>query len=94
MGDQADFGAAMRADRQERHAQWYAENMAVLRSSTVPFEERPTSVLFRQKGKPKVDFFPHTGRWRVVGEGKQRQPLRGGARAFLAWYGKQGTPCP
>jgi hypothetical protein len=93
MGDQADYGAAMRADRQDRHARWRDENLAVLRASGMKFKERPTSVLFREQGKPRVDFYPHTGRWRVVGVWDSRT-YSGGARAFLAWYGKQGAPCP
>lgn len=89
--DWEGFGSAMRAEKQARHADWYAENMAALRASGVRFEERPTSVLFREPGKPRVDFYPHTGRWRVVGapNGPTR-PLSGGAKRFLEWYAKQG----
>ena len=42
---------------------------------------------FREVGKPPVDFYPSTGRWRVVGLGNKT--YNGGATAFLAWYRKQ-----
>ncbi len=75
---------------QDRHAQWKVENLAALRASGVPFQERPEACLFRVSGKPPVDFYPSTGRWRVVA-GKKKT-LRGGATAFLAWYAKQVLP--
>jgi hypothetical protein len=75
---------------QDRHAQWKADNLKALRASGVPFEERPEACLFRAPGKPLVDFYPSTGRWRVVAG--QRKTFRGGAVAFLAWYAKQGAP--
>ncbi len=92
MSDWDGLGESVRAERQDRHAQWFEQNMAVLRASGLRFSVRPTAVLFREKGKPRVDFYPHTGRWRIVGapNGPTR-PLRGGANAFLAWYAKQGA---
>lgn len=78
-----------RALAQERHAEWKAANLEALRKSGIPFEERPEACLFRAPGKPLVDFYPSTGRWRVVAG--QRKTLRGGAVAFLAWYAKQGA---
>jgi hypothetical protein len=98
VGDVGDAFEGWSEDRSARHAEWYAENMAALRASGLRFEERPTSVLFREPGKPRVDFYPHTGRWRVVGErpdpkarrrGADGRTLRGGAKAFLGWYAKQ-----
>lgn len=41
---------------------------------------------FREKGKPRVDFYPSTGRWRVVG---QSLTYKGGAERFLRWYTEQ-----
>lgn len=77
---------------QERHARWKAANLEALRKSGLPFEERPEACLFRAPGKPQVDFYPSTGRWRVVAG--QRKTYRGGAAAFLAWYAKQGVAQP
>ena len=89
MGDVGEMGAALRDCRKDRHAEWHAKNMTALRASGLRFVERETAVLFREVGKPRVDFYPHTGRWRVVGVGKTKT-MRGGAKAFLAWYSRQG----
>ena len=88
MGDVGEMGEALRDCRKERHAEWREKNLAALRASGLRFAERETAVLFREGGKPSVDFYPHTGRWRVVGAGRS-QTMRGGAKAFLAWYAKQ-----
>jgi hypothetical protein len=66
-------------------------NMATLRSSGLTFRETNNgeTILFREKSKPMVDFFPSTGRWRIVG--RHPKTFRGGARAFLPWYKKQGA---
>lgn len=84
MGD--DWYSGLRALRQEKHAGWKEKNLAALRASGIPFSERPEACLFREPGRPRVDFYPSTGRWRVVGGGRT---FRGGAVAFLAWYRKQ-----
>lgn len=94
MGDQIETFRALKEfnaqERSARHARWREENLAALRASGLRFEERATAVLFRESGKPRVDFYPHTGRWRIVGapNGPTR-PLSGGARKFLVWYAKQ-----
>ncbi len=86
--DIADMGRAMKADRQGRHARWNHENRTVLTFAGIPFTDRGEALLFRIAGKPRVDFYPSSGRWRVAGEQKTH---RGQARAFLAWFAKQGN---
>lgn len=88
MGDMADDFAAMKSHRQERHADWKQRNLAVLNASGVIFTTTNygETLLFREAGKPKADFYPSTGRWRVAGLTKT---FRGGAEAFLRWYEKQ-----
>lgn len=78
--------SGLRGMRQEKHADWKASNLERLRASGIPFSERPEACLFREPGRPRVDFYPSTGRWRVVGGGRT---FRGGAGAFLKWYQKQ-----
>lgn len=92
MGDTADDFAAMKAHTQAKHAEWKERNTeTLLRSNlTLTIKSGGEVILFREPGKPKVDFYPSTGRWRVVGNGSQR-PLRGGAEAFLNWYAKQSV---
>ncbi|MHB9110429.1 MAG: hypothetical protein ACYDCO_25535 [Armatimonadota bacterium] len=83
----------MRKARQASHQRNYEQNMAILRQSGLKFEERSTSVLFREYGKPRVDFFPHTGAWRLVGK-PTGKPLTysGGASRFISWYRQQSMP--
>lgn len=100
MGDMGDDFNAMRAHKQARHAEWKQKNIeTLLRSShTLTINNNEETVLFREAGKPKVDFYPSTGRWRVVGATKTfpTRTFRGGASNFLQWYEKQFTevgPC-
>ncbi len=88
MGDMADDFAAMKAHRQQQHADWKERNLATLNASSVIFTTTNygETLLFREPGKPKVDFYPSTGRWRVAGLTKT---FRGGAGSFLSWYAKQ-----
>lgn len=44
-------------------------------------------LMFREPGKPPVDFWPSTGRWRIPKAGSKTH--NGGATSFLAWYRKQ-----
>lgn len=42
---------------------------------------------FRDPDKPTIDFYPHTGRWKIF---RQRRPImmEGGAEKFIRWYSK------
>jgi len=86
-GDMGDDFRAMQSDRQERHARWKKQNMEVLEASGLTYRATNfgETILFREEGQLKVDFYPSTGRWRVAG---QRDAKRGGARAFIAWYNR------
>ncbi len=84
-----------REEWRARHVRIAEMNLRILRANKAPFELRESpdgllgaTVLFREAGKPRVDFYVSTGGWRVVGAGASRMK-RGGARAFLAWYAKQ-----
>lgn len=43
---------------------------------------------FRDCNRPACDFYPATGRWRVYRNRRWRY-FRGGAAAFINWYGRQ-----
>jgi hypothetical protein len=75
--------------KKERHQEWWDDNVNEIEASGVPhtFTNNGESVLFREKGKPKVDFFPSTGRWRIVG--KNARTMGGGAKRFIEWYSQQ-----
>ena len=86
MGDMGDMYRDWNKKKKSDHAKWKEANLKILRASNIPFKERPESCLFREEGKPLVDFFPSTGRWRLPRENKN---FRGGAKAFLTWYNRQ-----
>lgn len=84
-----DMGTLFRIhnkDKQERHKRWHEENREAINVSGIPYKDKGETLLFREVGKPRVDFYPSTGRWRVVGVVRT---FRGGAKAFLNWYNKQ-----
>ena len=86
MTETSDMWREINAERAERHAEWKKKNLEILRESGIPFTDKGETLLFRQEGKPKVDFYPSTGRWKVKGEF-----MRGGAKSFLRWYRRQNT---
>lgn len=94
MGDMADDFAAMKAHRQTRHANWNRRNMEILNRRSdegglvFAVTNAGETLLFRERGKPKVDFYPSTGRWRIP---NSKKTYSGGAESFLRWYAKQST---
>lgn len=88
MGDMGEVCNAMRAATQQRHADRKERNTeTLLRSNlTLTIKSGGEVILFREQGKPKVDFYPSTGRWRIPDKNKT---FRGGAESFLRWYAKQ-----
>lgn len=89
MGDMGDDFRAMRSHTQRVHATWNRINTKAIKKSGIPYLDRGETFCFREEGKPKVDFYPSTGRWREVGTSERKPTLRGGAKAFLGWYRKQ-----
>ena len=75
--------------RQEQHQEWYIKNMNALKKSGLKYTHKDTVCLFRLRGKPFVDFYPHTGRWRIVGKDSSKKVYTGGGNAFIHWYAKQ-----
>ena len=90
MGDMKEEFEALKELRTERREKRFEENMRILSESKeagfISYEERNdgTVLLFRDKRKPKVDFYPGTGRWKF-----NNQVMRGGARKFISWYRNQ-----
>ncbi|MFA5424796.1 MAG: hypothetical protein WC374_13160 [Phycisphaerae bacterium] len=84
MGDMNDDFKFLDDMKKERHTQWHAENLRIIAESKIPCTAKSEVVLFRESGKPKVDFYPSTGRWKVG-----NQIYSGGAQSFLNWYNKQ-----
>ena len=90
MGDMAEDFKLMEEDRKERHLDMKKRNIKTLVSSgfELTFANEFEACLFRYQNYPKVDFFPSTGRWRIVDKGKQ-QTMKGGAANFLEWFKNQ-----
>lgn len=43
---------------------------------------------FNEPGVPMVDYYPSTGRWRMVEVGAGATCGRGNVKKFLSWYGE------
>jgi hypothetical protein len=86
MSDTIDDFKAMKKLKKELNRSNKVENIKQIVASGIPFAEANEGecLLFRKKEKPKVDFFPSTGRWRHNGRN-----YSGGAAAFLKWYKEQ-----
>jgi len=82
MGDMRELFDDLKQAKQERHQKWFDKNMAIILGMTFIFKD--TVCLFRETGKPKVDFYPHTGRWKV-----KNKMYNGGGQSFKNWYNKQ-----
>lgn len=88
MGDMGELYNARRAEQKRRHSDNRRYARALFADSGLVYEERnlAEAILLREPGKPKVDYYPSTGRWRVAGEPRT---YNGGPEAFFAWYEKQ-----
>ncbi len=69
-------------------AQRRRENTELVEASGIPFtvSDEGRCLSFRETGKPMVDFYPETGRWRRM---KPKWVGGLGAQAFLNWYRAQ-----
>ncbi len=83
--------AAHRKAQQERHAKWGEYNLRKLTEAGLNFRYVPQSgvLLFREEGKPSINFYINTGRWRV--NGVEAETMGGGAQKFLRWYKEQSN---
>lgn len=87
MTDLSETFKAMNDEKRERHANWHKNNTEILNKSGITFRiASKESYLFREENKPKVDFYPSTGRWRDLETGRT---YNGMAHSFIAWYKKQ-----
>lgn len=74
----------MSTDKQAR----LLENTLIIEASGLPNtpSDEGRCLSLRQTGKPMVDFYPETGRWRRM---KPKWVGGLGAQAFLDWYRAQ-----
>lgn len=76
-------------DDSERHAYWMAINGKKLKKAGLQFEVKGDVYLFREAGKPKVNFWPSTCRWLIVGLRETQQSQSGSVEKFITWYKSQ-----
>lgn len=43
-------------------------------------------MLIREYEELKIDFYPHTGKWKEAGKGRKDQIMYGGVGTFIKWY--------
>ena len=68
------------------HPELHEANTKILKESNIPFNIIADECYqFRIIGKPIVDFFPYTGRWKLVSEPLDEN-MKGGAEEFLKWF--------
>ncbi len=60
----------------------------LLKRSGLVYQANGDRLELRDSGRPTCDFFPATGRWRVL-TGRRYRYYRGGPIAFINWYGRQ-----
>jgi len=89
MSDVGEDYKIMNEMKKKRHARWYKENKNVIDESKIPYVDKGGTLLFRQAGKIKVDFYPSTGRWKYNIDGRE-VVMKGGAKNFLKWYATLG----
>lgn len=91
--DGEDIEALRAAQKAERKAREKAHRTRVLAESGLKFTSSNDgeNLMFREPGKPKVDFYPSSGRWKVAGIGGGKV-MEGGVKVFLDWYAKQTGP--
>ncbi len=91
--DEEDIRALRVAQKAERKAREKAHRTKVLTESGLKFTSSNDgeNLMFRESGKPKVDFYPSSGKWRVAGIGGGTM-MEGGVQVFLGWYAKQTGP--
>ena len=75
-----------RVQKQEQvQADFLAETRLIIKCKfACSFINHGQTVLFREEGMPRVDFYPSSGKWKA-GD----QSFEGGAQAFLDWYARQ-----
>ena len=69
---------------QEQHAEWKIANTKIIDQSGLPYTATDETMLFRNPGFAKADFYPSTGRWKALKE--DNRIYDGGAEKFLKWY--------
>jgi hypothetical protein len=86
MGSEGDIWRENRKNFKAKHAANKVLNTQEIVTSGLPHEIKNAGehIIITAEGKPRVDFWPSSGRWQCQG-----RIYNGGARSFLNWYRKQ-----
>lgn len=81
----AEYWQIQNEEKRRRHRTWNVENHTALKNSGLKYEKSNNGqeCLFRESGKPVVNFYPSTGRWYLPHENRT---MKGGAEKFIEWY--------
>jgi len=86
MGDMKEFFKDLNRRSKDARVMRREINIAIMQKSSLTYKDNGVSLLFRDENKPKVDFYPGTGRWKV-----HNVVYKGGADKFIEWYRDQNT---
>ena len=76
----------------ERRQKIYENNIEVIELLGPRYtwsSDEKSCMLIRENEKLKIDFYPHTGKWKKAKEGRKDQIMYGGAGSFIKWYNDQ-----
>jgi hypothetical protein len=87
-GDSPGYDVHSR-ERREKKARNLEKNTKDLDAAGIPYTVKNDGYMYaiRVPGKPRIDFYPTTNRWRVDGE-----TMYGPAKRLIGWYKKQQVP--
>jgi hypothetical protein len=88
MGDMGDVFRMMRENKKENHARFKESNIKNIIDSKIPCTIKDEVVLFREQGKPHIDYYPSSNRWKVIKKPNHKM-MYGNAIKFIVWYEKQ-----
>lgn len=80
----------MSKENKQKRIQRYSEQvpafLKALDEKEIAYTNNGQTIMFRELNRPKVDFYPTKGNWRLLKTGRM---MYGGWKKFLTWYEKQ-----
>lgn len=87
-GDMGEIFNSMRLNKKMKHEVYFHENLKAITESKIKCQKKGEVVLFREEGKPKVDYYLSANSWRHIRRPNNKM-MYGNAISFLNWYKKQ-----
>lgn len=81
--------------RRDYYQLQFDKNEALIKEAGIPYTQsvyNGASIVFqiREGGKPTIDYYPATGRWKVYKQNKPKMYQAKSAKAFISWYNNLG----